>query len=157
MCVIKIRSQNSPVLYSLLLSWLTLCTLKYSIYITLHYITLHYMGVDDLQLYTADCALQSARMIHPILNFARLMSPGGFSRMTSFSIQTRPKLFFSALASGYWISLWVLMAFQTFLLLRPENGAQTDLPSPTHYINGYFRIIVAFKSHIRVNAWAWRA
>ena len=29
-----------------------------------------------------------------------------------------------------------------------------DLPSSTHYINGSFRIIIAFKLHIRIDAWA---
>ena len=35
------------------------------------------------------------------------------------------------------------------LLLDAYNGSQVDLSSSTHYINDYFRIIVAFKSHIR--------
>ena len=39
------------------------------------------------------------------------------------------------------------------MLLGPENGAQMDLPSSVHYIHGYFRIVVAFKSHIQVVAW----
>ena len=29
----------------------------------------------------------------------------------------------------------------------------SPLPSSTHYVNGYFCIIVMFKSHIRVDAW----
>ena len=37
-----------------------------------------------------------------------------------------------------------------FLLCR----AQVDLPSSTHYINGYFCIVVTFKLHMRGDAWA---
>ena len=44
--------------------------------------------------------------------------------------------------------------FREVLLLGPENGAQVDLLSSTHDIHDYFRIIVAVKSHIRVDAWA---
>ena len=33
-----------------------------------------------------------------------------------------------------------------YSLLGPENAVQVDLPSSTHYINCYFRIIVAFRS-----------
>ena len=40
------------------------------------------------------------------------------------------------------------------MLLGPENWTRVDLLSFTNYINGYFRIIVAFNSHTRVEAWA---
>ena len=36
----------------------------------------------------------------------------------------------------------------------PQNGAQVDLLSSTHNINGYFRITVVFRSHMQVNALA---
>ena len=48
----------------------------------------------------------------------------------------------------------VVQAIRLFWLLNSENGAQVHLPSSEHYTNGYFRIIVVFKSDIRVDAWA---
>ena len=36
----------------------------------------------------------------------------------------------------------------------PRNVAQVGLPSSTHYTNGYFRFIVAFKSHTQVRPYA---
>ena len=40
------------------------------------------------------------------------------------------------------------------LLLDPQNGTPVGLPSSTHFINDYFRIVFTFKSHIRVDTWA---
>ena len=42
-----------------------------------------------------------------------------------------------------------------FFASFPENGAHVDMPLSTHYTNGRFRIALAFKSHLRVVAWAW--
>ena len=49
-----------------------------------------------------------------------------------------------ALTHNLWAFLICFVNHQTFLLLDPENGTQVDLMSFARYINGYFRIIVAF-------------
>ena len=42
-------------------------------------------------------------------------------------------------------------AFLNIDKCRPRNASQVDLPSSTHYANGYFRIIVEFKLHMQVH------
>ena len=61
---------------------------------------------------------------------------------------------FTVLEKVIQVRHFLFVSSYTFLLIDPESGAQVDLRPSTHYINGYFHVIFAFKSHIRVDAWA---
>ena len=51
-------------------------------------------------------------------------------------------------------SLSIVQVIRYFFFLTPKLRVRIDLPSSTHYINGWFHIVVTFKWHMQVDAWA---
>ena len=73
---------------------------------------------------------------------------------------------------GNWFKIFIsfYVAYFTFLLLDPENGAQVELLSSTryvdgwlrfprctcmHYINDWCRIVVSVNSPMQINVWSY--